>query len=130
MDLDRIRKDYQGRFHVKKNRDGNVMSVEQYKAMIRNLPIERLQQQQQRLLAQAQYPLQQIMEQVKKEVAQDNDIEPKDKAEKIEEKYNDYVKMRSDDALEMRLIDEELHRPLDWATTGSGMKKRYYPFLH
>lgn len=130
MNLDRIRRNFQNRFHLKRNRDRSIMSVEQYKTMIENLPMERLLQQQRSLLAQE--PLQQRMKQVKKEVAEDETIPQKDKAEKIEEKYNDYVKMTSDDALELKLINELIMRreATPQVTTGSGMRPKFYDNTH
>jgi hypothetical protein len=115
MDLDRIRKDYQSKFNVKR------VDVDKYRAMIRGMPVERLKEQQRKLLEQP--TLQARMKEVKKDIEEDNDILPEDKNEKREENYNQYVKMTTDNNLELKLINEELDRQ---GVPTSGMRPKFY----
>jgi hypothetical protein len=114
MDLDKIRKEYKGKFNVKR------VDVDKYRAMIRDMPVERLKEQQRKLL---EHPnLQTRMKKINQDIA-DGHLSPEDK----DENYNKYVMMATDDNLELRLINEELDRR---KVPNGGMRPKFYDNTH
>nr|WPF46835.1 MAG: hypothetical protein [Lake Baikal virophage 14] len=110
MDLDKIRRDYQNKFNLKR------MDVEKFRDALRKMTIEKLQDHKQYLLNHPSLEdrMKWINDRIRKN---ETPLSSKDM------EYNAYVNMATDNILEIKLINEELDRRR--VPTG-GMLPKYY----